>query len=92
MSVLIAALLLAGDPTTTSAAPTAPAQAVPAPVKKAKPKQICETIEVTGSRSPKRVCHDERTEVVILPGVSNSGYGKAQIQNGGSSTTQATPQ
>jgi hypothetical protein len=65
----------------------------PAPVQqqaaKAKPAQICEYIEVTGSRSKRRVCHDAGAAADLNAfGVSNSAYGKTrpsqpQVSTGG---------
>jgi hypothetical protein len=66
MSVVLAAvLLLAGQ----SPAP-APTNA---PAVQKKPKQICEMMEVTGSRSKKRVCRDAAGNLNLGPGVSSGG-------------------
>ncbi|MGE5563282.1 MAG: hypothetical protein ACM3ZV_08215 [Bacillota bacterium] len=61
--MFVAALMLA------QAAAPAPA----APPAKKKISQICETIEVTGSRRPQRVCHDRGTTVQLDPNVANEG-------------------
>ena len=83
--LLLAALLVAADP-------AVPAPAAPPATQKAKVKQVCETVDITGSRSPRRVCHDERTDAVLLPGVSNNGYGKTStIETGGLSDTTSRP-
>jgi hypothetical protein len=81
MSMLLLAAMMMGQ---------APAAAQPAPVQqqaaKAKPQQICEYIEVTGSRSKRRVCHDVNGSVDLNAyGVSNSLFGKGKVvpQNGG---------
>lgn len=85
MSFILAALLLAGQTGT-------PAQA-PAPAAKAKPKQVCEYMEVTGSRAKKRVCRDENGDLDLGPGVSNSAFGKAGLgQSGAGSSAPGTPQ
>ena len=48
-----------------------------APVaKQEKPKQVCEYIEVTGSRSKRRVCRDAEGYLDLDPGISNSAFGK----------------
>jgi hypothetical protein len=39
---------------------------------KAKPKQVCEMVEVTGSRSRKRVCRDVGGKLDLGPGVHNN--------------------
>ena len=84
MSMLLLAAMMMGQ---------APAAAQPAPVQqqaaKAKPQQICEYIEVTGSRSKRRVCHDAGSNADLSAyGVSNSAYGKTrptqpQVSTGG---------
>jgi hypothetical protein len=72
MSVFLAAMLLAAQP-------TIPAQtAVPASQKK-KPQQVCEMIEITGSRSKRRVCHDVNGDLDLGPGVSGSLGGKGRV-------------
>jgi hypothetical protein len=53
---------------------------------KVKPAQVCEYIEVTGSRSKRRVCHDADANADLSAyGVSGSLYGKGHSvpQNGG---------
>lgn len=81
MSVLLAALLIAGSPANPQATPT---QNAPAAQKK--PKQICELIEITGSRSKRRVCRDAEGNLDLGPGVSSSlgGKGATTQQNQGS--------
>ena len=61
MSILIAAMLLAAQQAT-------PTDAAPAAQKK-KPQQICEMVEVTGSRARKRVCRDASGRLDLGPGV-----------------------
>lgn len=52
------------------------AQAAAAPVQPAapaaKPKQICEMMEVTGSRSKKRVCRDATGRLNLGPGIKDA--------------------
>ena len=83
MSILIAAMLLAGQQAT-------PADAAPTAQKK-KPQQVCEMIEVTGSRARKRVCRDSSGRLDLGPGVSDSAYGKARIQQGPTGSAPSAP-
>jgi hypothetical protein len=72
--MFLAAMMMAQAPAAVPPAPPA------APVaKKQKPAQICELIEITGSRSKRRVCRDASGNLDLGPGVSNSGYGKTRI-------------
>ena len=73
--MLLAALMFAQAP-----AAAEPATAQPVKVKKQKPPQVCEYIEVTGSRAKRRVCRDAGGNLDLGPGVSNSAYGKARIE------------
>lgn len=52
-----------------------------------KPKKVCQMIEVTGSRSKRRVCRDASGNLDLGPGVSNSGFGKARINQSGAAST-----
>ena len=61
MSILIAALLVAAQ-----ASPAG--QPAPAAEKK-KPQQVCQMMEVTGSRARKRVCRDAAGRLDLGPGV-----------------------
>ena len=72
MSVLLAAMLLAAQQST-------PAQPAAPTAHKAKPQQVCEMVEVTGSRSRKRVCRDASGNLDLGPGVSGSLGGKARM-------------
>ena len=63
--IFLAAMMIAQ--TTTDAQPE-PAQAV---VTKAKPKQICQYLEITGSRTRKRVCADENGVIDAPMGVAH---------------------
>jgi hypothetical protein len=67
-----------------------PAQPQEHAVKKAKPAQVCEYIEVTGSRSKRRVCQDVSGHLDLGPGVSDSAYGKAQINGSGTGSGEPT--
>jgi hypothetical protein len=65
MSFLLAALLIAQQPIVVEGVQ-------PAPVAKKKAKQKCETIEVSGSRMPKRVCRDVNGDLEKVPGVTDT--------------------
>jgi hypothetical protein len=87
MSIMIvAALMMAQAPAAAQQAPSLPTQP-----KTQKPPQICEYLEITGSRSKRRVCRDANGDLDLGPGVSHSAFGKGQIdqQQGlsGASTT-----
>ena len=73
--MFLAAMMMAQAPATAEpATPPAPA------AKKQKPPQVCEYIEITGSRSKRRVCRDADGNLDLGPGVSNSAFGKTRIQ------------
>ena len=81
--LFLAAMMMAETPAAVQpAAPVAPA------AKKQKPAQVCEYIEITGSRSKRRVCRDASGNLDLGPGVSNSGYGKTRINQ---TSTSAAP-
>ena len=72
--MFVAAMMMAQAPAAVPpVAPAAPA------AKKQKPAQVCEYIEITGSRSKRRVCRDASGNLDLGPGVSNSAYGKTRI-------------
>jgi hypothetical protein len=50
----------------------APSASQPPGAKRAKPQKVCEMVEVTGSRSKKRVCRDESGRLDLGPGVSDN--------------------
>jgi hypothetical protein len=75
--MFVAALFMAQAPAATPPAAPAPA------AKPAKPKQVCEMIEVTGSRSKKRVCRDDSGVLDLGPGVSRMGAQGRINQQGG---------
>jgi hypothetical protein len=60
------------------ASPAAPAAPT---AKKQKPAQICEYIEITGSRAKQRVCRDATGHLDLGPGVSDSAFGKGTFKN-----------
>lgn len=86
MSIFLAALLLTGS---TPNGDTAANQTAPAAAKK--PKQVCEMIEITGSRSKRRVCHNQNGDLDLGPGVSDSAFGKARIEQGAHGSAPTAP-
>jgi|GraSoiStandDraft_12_1057312.scaffolds.fasta_scaffold321289_2 hypothetical protein len=86
MSIFLAAMLLAGQPAiaTESTAPAAHKQ---------KPKQVCEYMEITGSRARQRVCRDAEGNLNLPAGVSDNAFGKANLsQSGTGSSMSSVPQ
>jgi hypothetical protein len=84
MSILVLAAALVAQ---TSAA-TQPAVTPAVAAKKAKTAQVCEYLEVTGSRAKQRVCRDAGGHLDLGPGVSDSAFGKGTLKQ---SEGQATP-
>lgn len=82
--MFLAAMMMAQAPAAAQPGPAQPA------VKKHKPPQICEDIEITGSRSKRHVCHDAGVDADLLPGVSHSLYGKGKIDNTSGATAPAS--
>jgi len=74
--MFLAAMMMAQAPA--GAAPQ-PATAAQPAAKKQKPKQVCEYIEVTGSRSKRRVCRDADGNLDLGPGIHGGSIGGAQI-------------
>jgi hypothetical protein len=75
MSLLfIATLMMAQAPAAAQPGPTQPTAA-----KKQKTPQVCEYIEVTGSRSKRRVCRDTSGNLDLGPGVHGGSIGGAKI-------------
>jgi hypothetical protein len=72
---LIAGLMLAQAP----AALQTPMVQPPAAVKP-KPKQVCELIEVTGSRTRRRVCVDESNTGLLGFGIANGAPNSAMAR------------
>lgn len=56
-----------------------PATNQPVKVKKQKPRQICETVEVTGTRVPKRICRNADDPPPMSQDVSDGLFGVARI-------------
>jgi hypothetical protein len=81
--MFLAAMMMAQAP----AAATQPAQPAQPATVKAKPKQVCEYLEITGSRAKRRVCRDADGNLDLGPGVSNSAFGKAKIELQGTPST-----
>ena len=75
--MVLAAIMMAQAPA--EAAPQPPAAAQPA-AKKQKTKQICEYIELTGSRSKRRVCRDDDGNLDMGPGIKSGAYDKSSNQ------------
>jgi hypothetical protein len=80
--MFLAAMMMAEAPA--AAQPAQPAQPVAA---KPKPKQVCEYLEITGSRAKRRVCRDADGNLDLGPGISNSAFGKAKIEPQGTPST-----
>lgn len=68
----------------------AQAATVPAtpPATTVKPKQVCQMMEVTGSRSKKRVCRDASGRLDLGPGVKDA-TGDATNRDGAASSGSA---
>ena len=82
--MILAAMMKAQAPA--EAVPQQPATQQRPAAKKEKPKQICEMVEVTGSRSKRRVCRDESGNLDLGPGVHSGSYGQDS-----DSQTSSTP-
>ena len=75
MSLLfVATLMMAQAPAT-----ALPGSAQPTAAKKQKSSQVCEYVEVTGSRSKRRVCRDASGNLDLGPGVHGGSIGGAKI-------------
>jgi len=72
---LVAGLMLAQAPTAIQPLAVHPPAAV-----KAKPKQICESIEVTGSRVRRRACRDEFGVLDFGPAVADGAPNSAMAR------------
>lgn len=77
--MFVAALMMAQAPATVQPATAPPA----AKVKKQKSRQICEDVQLTGSRAPRHICHDVNVDAGTLLGVSHSLYGKGTVDSPG---------
>jgi hypothetical protein len=69
-AVFLVAMMMAQAP---AEVPLAPAQ--PVKVKKQKPKRICETIDVTGSRVPQRICRDANEPAPVDGDLTDATFG-----------------
>ena len=88
MSLMIVAAVMMAQAPAGSSAGSSPAAAV----KKKKPPQVCEYLEITGSRSKRRVCRDADGSLDLGPGVSNSAFGKGTMQQqSGAPSAQGGP-
>ena len=59
-----------------------PPVATPAPVaKKQKRAQVCEYVELTGSRSKRRVCRDVNGDLDLGPGIRSVSVGNSKIES-----------
>ena len=74
--MILAAMMMAQAPSAAEPAVTSAAPAATAAVKKQKTKQVCEYVEVTGSRSKRRVCRDDSGSLDLGPGVHSGSYGQ----------------
>jgi len=68
------ALMMAQAP-----ASTPPATNQPVKIKKQKPRQICETVEVTGTRVPKRICRNADDPEPMNQDISDGLFGVAKV-------------
>jgi hypothetical protein len=76
--VFLAAMMMAQAPAAAQPSPAQPQTQAPT-AKKQKPQQVCEYIEVTGSRSKRRVCRDASGALDLGPGVHGGSIGGANI-------------
>jgi len=83
--MFLAAMMMAEAPA--SAQPQSAGAQAPV-AKQQKRKQICEYIEVTGSRSKRRVCRDDEGNLDLGPGVRSGSYGQ---DSGGQSSVGRGP-
>jgi len=74
--MFLAAVMMAQAP---AVAPPVVAQAPVA--KKQKRAQVCEYVELTGSRSKRRVCRDATGQLDLGPGIRNVSVGTAKIES-----------
>ena len=77
--MILAAMMMAQAPGASDPAITVPAPVATPAIKKQKPAQVCEYIEITGSRSKRRVCRDAEGNLDLGPGVSNNAFGKGTL-------------
>jgi hypothetical protein len=70
--LFVTALMMAEAPAAAQPSPAQPTTAKKAP-------QVCEYIEVTGSRSKRRVCRDASGNMDLGPGVHGGSIGGANV-------------
>lgn len=70
MILLLAAMMAAQSSEPVAAPVGAPVEVTG--IKKKKPKQNCQYVEVSGSRMPKRVCSDASGDAERLPGIQDA--------------------
>jgi len=85
MSLLLVAGLIMAQ------APAAVQPEQPVTVKK-KPQQVCQMMEVTGSRARKRVCRDESGVLDLGPGVSRGAPNSGMFRRGPSGSGEPAGQ
>ena len=74
--MFLAAIMMAQAPA------AVPPVGAPAPAaKKQKRAQVCEYVELTGSRSKRRVCRDVNGDLDLGPGIRNASVGNAKIES-----------
>ena len=57
-----------------------PAPAQPVKAKKEKPRQICQTVELTGTRLPQRICRNADDPPPMEQDLRDSTFGVAKVQ------------
>ena len=76
MSILIlAAMMMAQAPSAVQPPPEQPVK-----VKKHKPKQICETVDVTGTRVPQRICRNADDPAPMELDMSDATFGLGRVE------------
>ena len=79
MSILIlAAMMMAQAPSAVQPPPEQPVK-----VKKHKPKQVCETVDVTGTRVPQRICRNADDAPPTDGDVTDSTFGLSKLNAAG---------
>ncbi len=75
---IVAAMMMAQAP-----AAVVPPPEQPVKLKKHKPKQICETVDVTGSRVPQRVCRNADDAPPTDGDVTDATFGLSKLNAAG---------
>jgi hypothetical protein len=73
--MFVAAMMMAQAPAAVQPAPA------PQTAKKQKAPQVCEYIELTGSRSKRRVCRDVNGDLDLGPGIRSGSVGQSKIED-----------